>query len=302
MSRHWSPVQVPLSLRWLFPHSSFVGCADIRVTTATQRSDQCSANTLFAAVPGTQVDGSRFVHEAIERGATSLLVERPLVGVSVPQCVVANVRKAYAELCAALEGQPGRYLKIAAVTGTNGKTTVTWLIRSILQHANRQTGLLGTIEYSDGLESSPATLTTPDSRTLSNRLATMVQRNTTHAAIELSSHALDQDRSAGTELDVAIVTNVTQDHFDYHADYESYHKSKSRIFDHLKPGGRIVLNADDPGCQKLQSRLGERPENDITTFGLNTAADVTAEIIDESLTGSRFILSWNEKTENRSRS
>ena len=220
-------------------------------------------------------------------------MERPLVGVSVPQCVVANVRKAYAELCAALEGQPGRYLKIAAVTGTNGKTTVTWLIRSILQHANRQTGLLGTIEYSDGLESSPATLTTPDSRTLSNRLATMLQRNTTHAAIELSSHALDQHRSAGTGLDVAIVTNVTQDHFDYHHDYESYHKSKSRIFDHLKPGGRIVLNADDPGCQKLQSRLGERPANDVTTFGLNSAADVTAEIVDESLTGSRFILSWN---------
>lgn len=289
MTRHWSPIRVPVSLRCLFPHSSFVGCADIRVSTATERSDQCSSNSLFAAIPGTKNDGTRYVGEAIERGATALLVEQPLFDAAVPQCIVKNIRKAYATLCAELEGRPSNHLKIAGVTGTNGKTTVAWMIRSILEQAGSQTGLLGTIEYSDGVESTTATLTTPDSKMLSNRLAAMVSRKSTHAAIELSSHALDQDRSAGTDLDVAVVTNVTQDHFDYHSDYNSYLTSKKRIIKHLKPGGRIVLNADDPGCRSFQDDLSESDYQQ-TTFGLENEADVSARILEESLDGSRFLV------------
>jgi UDP-N-acetylmuramoyl-L-alanyl-D-glutamate--2,6-diaminopimelate ligase len=258
------------------------------VTNATERSDQCVPKALFAAIPGTQHDGAQFASDAIERGAGCLLVQRPLAGVTVPQCVVSNVRKAYAELCSALDGHPSRQLSVSAVTGTNGKTTVTWLIRSILQAAGKRTGCLGTVEYHDGVQATPAGLTTPDSKSLSNWLAAMVAQRTTHAVIELSSHALHQDRSAGTLLDAAVVTNVTQDHFDYHSDYEAYLSCKARIFEHCKQGGCVVLNADDPGSDSLRMRADETLN--VVAYGLESPADVTAEIVQESLLDSRFVL------------
>jgi len=289
MAQSLPKIRVPVSLRRLLPMSSFVGCADVRVSEATDNSCDCTAGVLFAAIPGSRCDGVRYVGEAAERGAAALLVERPLPGISLPQCVVRNVRPAYAELCAALHGNPTRQLGVVGVTGTNGKSTVCWLIRSILEAARRQTGLLGTIQYSDGLVTADSTLTTPDSRTLSEWLATMVRRRTTHVALELSSHALDQYRAAGTLLDAAVVTNVTQDHFDYHGDFDSYRASKRRIFDQVKPGGRIVLNADDPVAAGLCSHT--ESQNNIVTYGLETQADVSATILEQTGSESRFELS-----------
>ena len=156
------------------------------------------------------------------------------------------------------------------VTGTNGKTTVTWLIRSIFETAGRRTGLLGTIEYHNGVDSAPSEMTTPDSRTLAQWLSAMVARGTTHAALEVSSHALDQDRIAGVEFDAAVVTNITQDHFDYHQDAAHYRESKARLLEHLKPGALVVLNADDPESAALLQRLGENAR--WMTYGLERAA------------------------------
>ena len=288
VSQRLPQMKVPVSLRRLFPQASFVGCADIRVVDVTERSSECAPGMLFAALPGTKTDGSRYAVQAIERGARSLLVAQPLPGISVPQCVVPNVRRAYAELCAAVAGYPSRKLGLAAVTGTNGKTTTTWLIRSILRAAGKRTGLLGTIEYSDGYSAQRAGMTTPDSRTLSSWLGAMVALRATHAAIELSSHALDQDRAAGTQLDVAIVTNVTQDHFDYHKNFKAYLASKARILGHCKRGGLAVLNADDPGSISLRPRVDGSLR--LQTFGLEQPADVTGTIIRESLAGTRFVL------------
>lgn len=281
-------VRAPVSLRRLFPRCSFVGCADIRVTQATQRSGDVTPHCLFAAVPGTQCDGAQFIGDALERGAAALLVQRPVADVSVPQCVVPNVRSAFAELTAALSGHPSRRLTLVGVTGTNGKTTVTWLLRSIFQAAGKQTGLLGTVGYSDGIDTSPAPLTTPDTTTLSRWLAEMVARRTTHAAIEISSHALHQDRCAGTQLDAAVITNVTHDHLDYHGDYASYWSSKTRMARHCRRGGCLVLNADDPGSASVAKCLGDLPP--VVTFGLDAPADVFATILHESRTGTRFLL------------
>src|SRR4029077_6073840 len=158
----------------------------------TDRSGDCRPNSLFAVIRGTRADGYQHIREAIDRGAAALLVDRPQADAPVPQCIVPDVRRAYAELCAALMAHPARHLGLAGVTGTNGKTTTTWLIRSILQAAGRQTGILGTIEYNDGINSEPSHLTPPDPAGLARRLAAMVSLNTTHAAMELSSHALDQ--------------------------------------------------------------------------------------------------------------
>jgi UDP-N-acetylmuramoyl-L-alanyl-D-glutamate--2,6-diaminopimelate ligase len=182
--------------------------------------------------------------------------------------------------------QPTRHLGVAGVTGTNGKTTTTWLIRSILQASGRQAGLLGTIEYHDGVECERASLTTPDSATLSGWLAAMVSQRTTHVAMELSSHALDQRRTAGTQLDAAVVTNITQDHFDYHLNFTAYRRSKLRIFDLLKPAGLAIVNIDDRGSR---SCLEESPKRTMT-YGFDASADVRAESVESTLSGTTFRL------------
>ena len=152
---------------------------------------------------------------------------------------------------------------------------------------------LGTIEYDDGLQTGPSTLTTPDARRLAQWLAAMVARRTTHAAIELSSHALDQDRCAGTLLDAAVVTNITQDHFDYHNGYQAYLHSKARIIEHLKPNGVLVLNADDPGAISIGSRVDA--SRTVITYGLDKRADVGATVPHETLSGSRFELRLRDR-------
>lgn len=281
------PAQVPVQLRRLFPEAQFPGGDDIRVLTATADSRECRPGTLFAAIVGEKLDGHEFAAEAAARGASALLVERPLKEIALPQCVVPNVRRAFALLCDRLWQNPSLKLKTIGVTGTNGKTTTTWLVQSILQNAGHQTGVLGTIHYDDGIHCEKSRLTTPDSASLSSWLARMVHCETTHVAMEVSSHALVQNRIDGTKLDVAIITNVTQDHFDFHHDFESYRTAKERIFEHLKPGGLAVLNADDPGS--LACRYGLNEQRSVT-FGLEHSADFTAQIFDESLGGTLFLL------------
>jgi UDP-N-acetylmuramoyl-L-alanyl-D-glutamate--2,6-diaminopimelate ligase len=284
MSRWKPPVPVTVSLRRLLVGASFVGCGDIVTRHATDRSRDCEANTTFAVIRGTRQDGETYIAEAIARGASALLTDHPLPDAPLPQCIVPDVRRAYAELCSALMGHPHRHMALAGVTGTNGKTTTTWLIRSILQTAGHQTGVLGTIEYHDGVQGQSASLTTPDSQTFNRWLATMSSAGTTHAAMELSSHALDQRRTAGTLLDAAVVTNITQDHFDYHGTFDAYRRSKQRIFDLLKPAGMAVLNADDPGSR---SCLDDAPKR-VCTFGLDEGADIAGTILEETLEGTRF--------------
>lgn len=285
----------PVSLKVLFPDAQFIGEEDIFVSHATERSDLVSPGVLFAAIPGTRRNGEEFARDAVLRGAEALLLSRELPDLPVPQCVVPDVRQAFARLCDALAGRPSETLKLAGVTGTNGKTTTTWMIRSILRAAGYQTGVLGTIEYSDGSRRERAGLTTPDSQVLSNWLAAMVAAGTTHAAMELSSHALDQDRTSGTQLDVAIVTNVTQDHFDYHLDFGAYLAAKTRIVEHLKPDGVLVLNADDARSSSIARSLPAGRQ--LMTFGIEREADLTAPILEETSAGTRFVLGCGAEAE-----
>ena len=276
---------ISVSLRQLFPTASFIGCADLKVRDAVCSSAEVSAGCLFAAVPGTTRHGSEFVGEALQRGARSLLLDRPLPECELPQCIVPNVREAFAELCHALFAHPTRHLGVVGVTGTNGKTTTTWMVRSILEAARGPSGLIGTIETSDGIGRSPASLTTPGSRDLASLLASTRRNQVRFTALELSSHALDQCRTAGTQLDVAVVTNLTQDHFDYHGTFENYRLAKSRIFGHLKRGGAAVLNADDAAAMSLLPLTGSAQ---VVTYGLCPEAQVRGEILDQSVEGTHF--------------
>ncbi|MFO1045901.1 MAG: UDP-N-acetylmuramoyl-L-alanyl-D-glutamate--2,6-diaminopimelate ligase [Planctomycetaceae bacterium] len=277
------------SLRRLFPQASFVGCSNICATDAFDNSHDVCPGSLFAAISGSKADGRQYIDDAIAHGATSLLVDRPLTGVSIPQCIVSDVRSAFSRLCEALAGDPSRRLDVVGVTGTNGKTTTTWLIRSLLARASQRCGILGTVEYSDGLTTETSTLTTPASRPLARWLGRMVANGTRRAAIELSSHALDQRRAAGIELEAAILTNITQDHFDYHGDFESYRQAKSKIMELVRPGGLIALNMDDPGTWSLRDRVHDSVS--FTSFGLKPDADVSAQVREESLQGTRFRIS-----------
>jgi UDP-N-acetylmuramoyl-L-alanyl-D-glutamate--2,6-diaminopimelate ligase len=163
-------------------------------------------------------------------------------------------------------------------------------VRSLLESASHPTGVIGTIEYNDGLASRVASLTTPDPKTLAKTLAAMRARYTSHAAVELSSHALKQHRTAGLTIDVGIVTNITHDHLDYHSDIADYIQSKSLIVRHLKPGGLLVLNADDPRRKELLERIDVDVR--VMTFGIDTPADVCADQVNISADGSRFRLTY----------
>ena len=283
-----------VSLRRLFPSASFVGCADIHVTSVSENSKDCSLGCLFAAIPGTKADGSEFIQEAIAKGAVSLLSDRPQPGVALPQCVVPHVRTAHGILCQALYGLPSRRLKTVGITGTNGKTTTTYLVRSILQAASLQTGLLGTIEYHDGTLSEVSHLTTPDAPTLASWLHRMTENKTTHAVFELSSHALHQGRTAGVELDAAVVTNMTHDHLDYHQTFESYLESKAQILKQIKPEGSVILNQDDLYARALRSDCGS--QHKVVLHSSQKEAQVFATQIVETLTETRFLLHLPETT------
>ena len=286
----WLPdLPSPVSLRRLFPHASFVGCGNVIASDVTEDSRQACPNTVFAAIRGTQVDGRVFADEAVRRGSPAILTTHPLPGIAAPQCVVPDVRAAFARLCDAVHGYPARQLRISAVTGTNGKTTTASLIRSILQAAGRRCGLLGTIEYHDSQSASAAKLTTPDARTVSKWFRRMVEADCTHAAIELSSHALEQGRLRGTALSAAVVTNVTQDHFDYHATYDDYVAAKARIIEDVNSTGIVAVNRDNAGSVRI-GQMAVEAGRTVVTFSLESDADLHADVLRETLDETRFRL------------
>ncbi len=286
------PLRQPgsVALRGLIPSASFVGCAEIIVSSVAAHSDECTPGCLFATLPGSRTHGKHFIPQALQRGAAAILTDFPLADVSLPQCIVSDVPKAYGQICHGMYGHPSRRMGIAGVTGTNGKTTTTWILRSLLEHAARPTGLMGTIENTDGVDSEPSVLTTPDAMSLARHLAAMRDRETKYAVLELSSHALDQSRPAGVGLDVAIVTNITHDHLDYHKSLDAYIAAKTKIIDHIKPGGILILNADDLYWQKLLPDQDRRVR--VLTYGCSDDSDVSVEIIEMSSTGSRFRLHY----------
>ena len=267
---------------------SFVGCGDLRISRATCDSRVVRPGDLFVAISGSTNDGRAFISDAIRRGAAAILSEQPVPGLSIPQCVVPNSRAAYARLSMALRSNPASDLKIAGVTGTNGKTTVTWLLRAIIEASGAPAGLLGTIEYSDGVHSEPASLTTPDSDLLGHWFSRMRQNSVRYCATEISSHALDQRRCAALELSAAAITNVTRDHLDYHTDAASYRRAKSLIGELLHEDAPLFLCIDDPGCRLLQPEL-LRPQN-VIWYGTQNDAHLKATLLQSDPYGMQLSL------------
>ena len=285
-------MHVPLQLAdldELFPSAQFLNRAGpLRMGGFTCDSRAIRRGDLFVAVPGAKVDGRRFITQAVRTGAAAVLTETPDRRRRVLQCVVDDARAAYARLCHRGAGFPARQLAVTGVTGTNGKTTTTFLIRSILQAAGRRSGLVGTISYDHGAsDSRAASMTTPDPPVLADLLAGMVAADCTHAVMEVSSHALDQRRVEGIDFAVAAFTNLSGDHLDYHKTMARYRQAKGRLFAGLGPDACAVLNADDPAGAYYARRAGRAR---VLTYGIHAPADIRADILDQGLQGSRFVL------------
>jgi UDP-N-acetylmuramoyl-L-alanyl-D-glutamate--2,6-diaminopimelate ligase len=225
--------------------------ADVEVTGITADSRRVQRGDLFVAVPGTKIDGRTFIADALAKGAAALLVpEGTDARPPAPAIAATNVRRAYALAAAAIFGAQPK--TIAAVTGTNGKTSVAVFTQQIWAALGRSAGSLGTLGLDSPKVSVPGALTTPDPETLHRFLSELAAQGVTHLAMEASSHGIDQHRLDGVHLSAAGFTNFSRDHLDYHGSEEAYFAAKARLFDTLLPnGGVAVLNADIPQYEKL---------------------------------------------------
>jgi UDP-N-acetylmuramoyl-L-alanyl-D-glutamate--2,6-diaminopimelate ligase len=280
------------SLRRLVPEAEIVGADDVWIGGCTSDSRQVREGELFAALPGSRRNGHEFVADAIGRGCAAVMAERPILELPVPSCVVPNPRESFARLCQALAGYPARQLKLIGVTGTNGKTTTSCLIAGVLSAAGHRVGVLGTLGYLDGRIVEDSTHTTPPPERLASLFSRMVGNGCTHAVMEVSSHALDQSRVAGLELDAACVTNITHDHLDYHATLSEYRHAKAKIFDHLATEGFAVLNADDPGSAEFL----RRHNGPALTIGIDLPAEISAVPIEQFTSEQTFLLTAGSET------
>ncbi len=272
-----------ISLRASLGAVSFVGTSDIVASRFCCDSRRIQPGDVFVALRGSRIDGHRHLEAAIAGGAVGVIVERPVSHISVSQCVVADTRAAFARICLERLGSPQRSMNVTGVTGTNGKTTTTWLLRSILEAAGRTTGLLGTLEYFDGRVAEPASLTTPGPEQLAQYLAQMARNRVAECVMEISSHALHQRRCEAITLGAAAITNITQDHFDYHGDADCYRAAKLRIAALLGCGQPILLGIDDEGCKGIHKQLAA--SHRVITFGFSPAACVRVEILSHSQHG-----------------
>jgi UDP-N-acetylmuramoyl-L-alanyl-D-glutamate--2,6-diaminopimelate ligase len=239
---------------------------------------------LYLAVRGSQSDGHRFVPDAKSRGAAAVVVETPQLA-GIPEIVVRDGRRAALVLGAAWHGHPGRNLMLIGVTGTNGKTTTTGLIRHLFNQRDTA-GSIGTLGAFDGrgdsVASTAGTLTTPGPIDLQATLAAMVARGTTHVVMETSSHSLDQGRLDGLAFAAGVFTNLTRDHLDYHGTMETYLAAKLKLSSLLQLGAIEVVNLDDEAWRALTARSPR------VTFGFGPGADVRGGEVVLDARGSRF--------------
>jgi UDP-N-acetylmuramoyl-L-alanyl-D-glutamate--2,6-diaminopimelate ligase len=250
---------------------------DLVVTGLTFDNRLVAEGTLFFCVPGFTRDGHDFAPDAVARGAAALVVQRPL-GLGVPEVVVPDVRAAMAVAGARFYGDPTRTLRVAGITGTNGKTTTAFLTRALLEGAGMPCGLLGTVKSVIGGVEHDVVRTTPEAFDLQRTFREMLDAGDVACAMEISSHALELKRADGVHVRAAVFTNLNQDHLDFHPTMEDYFQAKRLLFSSPLTSARIV-NADDPYGRRLIEEF-----DGTVTFGIEAEADYRA--VDVSLDGS----------------
>jgi UDP-N-acetylmuramoyl-L-alanyl-D-glutamate--2,6-diaminopimelate ligase len=229
------------------------GDADVQVRRVVSDSRAITHGDLFAAIAGATSDGARFAPEAVRCGATAVLAQREL-GLSVPTLVVDDVRKRLGPVSHRVFGEPSREMPVVGITGTNGKTTVTHLIESVLSHVGARPAVLGTVAMRGPAGEVGSQLTTPEADVVARFMREQRDAGATHLAMEVSSHALSIDRVLGTRFEVAGLTNLTQDHLDFHGTMEAYGEAKARLFIDYAPRVSVIV-VDHPFGEALTRRV-----------------------------------------------
>jgi len=273
------------------------GKTDMDLAGIACNSSQVKPGYLFVAVRGPDRDGHLFIKEALGKGAKAIVLQEQAVLENLGGkgnavfIIVENSRQALGKLAARFYGQPSKKIKIIGITGTNGKTTISYLIERLLIENGSVPAVLGTVNYRFKDVVIPSHNTTPGALELQEMLRKMDDEGVTHLVMEVSSHALDQERIAGMDFSAGIFTNLTQDHLDYHKNMEGYFLAKSRLFKMLPKNALAAINIDDP----YASRLIEMTHARVMTYGLRPDSDLRASGIELSDTGTDFVLETKDK-------
>ncbi len=263
--------------------------ADVSGITCDSRSVR--HGNAFVAVRGQKADGADYIPDALEQGATVIVTDGPArIPRGVCHITVADCREALASLSANFYGRPSESMKVVGVTGTNGKTTVAYLVANVLEDANQEPGVIGTVEYRIADRVIPAARTTPEPPVLQSLLSKMKDAGCRSVVMEVSSHALVQKRVRSVDFDIAVFTNLTRDHMDYHKTQEEYYEAKAMLFRQLESAEKkrfAILNADDPFAARLADREAGIDAT-ILTFGIEKSADISARNIDITHQGSAY--------------
>ena len=277
---------------------SIHGSLDREITGVRYDSRRVTPGNLFVAVRGTSLDGHSFIEQAVDKGAVAVVGERAALSQRATAIVVPDSRGALAQLAATFFGDPSRKLKMIGVTGTNGKSTTTFLIKHLLERASQSTGLIGTVQYEVGERRLPASRTTPESLDLQELLSQCVEAGCRNVVIEVSSHALSQGRANEIEFDIGVFTNLTRDHLDFHNGMKDYFLAKARLFESLrqsqKKDRKAIVNIDDPYGQQLVARFGR--DLPIISYGMGARADFRASDFKVDMNGTSYRLDAKDKS------
>lgn len=271
-----------------------VGKTDINITDVQFDSRKVSDGNLFVAQVGTAVDGHQYIASCVEKGAKAIVLSNPdylpAESKDVTYILVDNTDEALGRIASKWFGEPSKHLTLVGVTGTNGKTTIATLLYKLTRALGHKAGLLSTVVNYVDAESVPATHTTPDAIELNGLLRRMVDAGCSHAFMEVSSHAIVQERVAGLDFDGALFTNLTRDHIDYHKTFDNYRDAKKRLFDTLKPNAFAVTNKDDKNGLVMTQNTKAR----VYSYSVRSMADYRAQILEEGFEGMLLQLDGQE--------
>ncbi|MEM0896700.1 MAG: UDP-N-acetylmuramoyl-L-alanyl-D-glutamate--2,6-diaminopimelate ligase [Verrucomicrobiota bacterium] len=274
------------------PDAKISGSTDSEISSLCCDSREVEQGSLFAALRGLEVDGHSFIDAAVDKGAAAIVAEEAARG-NTPWVEVGDARAALSAIADIFHDRPSLKMKVAGVTGTNGKTTVTFLLQHILKTAFFRSGSIGTVHYEIGDRIEPATHTTPESLELQRLLEAMVDEGCRSVVMEVSSHALLQKRVNDVEFDVAIFTNLSRDHLDYHGSMGAYFEAKRTLFSMVarqqeKTSPFFVINTDDPFGEKLAREFADSVN--VIGYGMNSRADFRVTDFGFSQKGTEFTL------------
>lgn len=268
------------------------GTSNVEVQSITSDSREVASLSLFIAISGTSQRGASFIKDAIEKGASVIVAEdAPMGDVDhIAWVQVPDARKATAYIARAFYDDPSSKLTLVGVTGTNGKTTTATLLHELFSLCGYRSGLISTVCIKIEDKEYPSQMTTPDAITLNRLMASMLAEGCSHIFMEVSSHALDQERVLGLHFAMAIFTNITHDHLDYHKTFDAYLKTKKRFFDILPKEAYAVVNLDD----KHAKVMVQNTEAQVLTYALHTMADYQAQVLEQHLDGTLLMLNHIE--------